>query len=76
MIVVDASLVVAALGVGQVPHRALLPRCWPLRQNVARYDAAHVALAQGLAVTLVTADGRLAAAPGPRCTVDLLASRP
>ena len=53
-------------------HRPLLPRCWELRENLTPYDAAYVALAESLAVVLVTADNRLARAPGIRCAVELL----
>jgi predicted nucleic acid-binding protein len=66
----------AALPVRRVPHRALLSRCWSLRDNLIPYDAAYVALAEQLDSTLVTADGRLAAAPGLRCEVELLLARP
>ena len=45
----------------------LLPRCWSLRGNVTAYDACYVALAELLGVTLLTADAKLANAPGPRC---------
>jgi len=54
-------------------HRPLLARCWELRQNATIYDAAYVALAELLDVMLVTADSRLANAPGLRCRIDLLA---
>ncbi len=53
-------------------HRPLLARCWQLRRNVTMYDAAYVALAELLEVVLVTADARLAKAPGLHCQVDLL----
>ena len=53
-------------------HRPLLPRCWELRDNVTPYDAAYVALAEALGVPLLTADARLANAPGIRCEVELL----
>ena len=56
----------------RAPHRPLLARCWELRPNVTVYDAAYVALAELLDVTLLTGDARLAAAPGLRCPVDLL----
>jgi predicted nucleic acid-binding protein len=56
----------------RAPHRPLLARCWELRQNVTVYDAAYVALAELLDVTLLTGDARLAGAPGLRCPVDLL----
>ena len=53
-------------------HTPLLARCWELRPNLTSYDASYVALAEVLDVTLVTADGRLAKAPGLRCAVELL----
>ncbi len=53
-------------------HRSLLARCWQLRSNVTVYDAAYIALAEALGALLVTADARLAAAPGLRCDVELL----
>jgi predicted nucleic acid-binding protein len=56
----------------RVPHRPLLARCWELRENLTVYDAAYVALAELLDAVLVTADARLAGAPGVRCTVDPL----
>ena len=55
------------------PHLPLLSRCWELRDNVSTYDAAYVALAEALDAELLTADARLAAAPGLRCSVSLLA---
>jgi len=59
----------------RTPHRPLLARCWELRQNVTVYDAAYVALAELLDVVLLTADARLANAPGPRCQFDLVERR-
>lgn len=56
----------------RAPHRPMLPRCWELRDNLTVYDAAYVALAEMLEVVLVTADARLAHAPGPRCEIELL----
>jgi predicted nucleic acid-binding protein len=58
----------------RAPHRALLTRCWELRDNLSVYDAAYVALAEALGTPLVTADTRLAKAPGVRCTIELLAA--
>ena len=55
----------------RAPHRPLLARCWELRQNVTVYDAAYVALAELLDVVLLTADARLANAPGPRCRFEV-----
>ena len=56
----------------RAPHRPLLGRCWELRHNLTVYDAAYVALAELLGVTLLTADARLAGAPELRCPVNLL----
>jgi predicted nucleic acid-binding protein len=55
------------------PHVPLLRRIWELRHNLTPYDAVYVALAEALGAPLVTADSRLAQAPGPRCTIELLA---
>jgi predicted nucleic acid-binding protein len=62
----------AELALGRAPHLPLLPRCWELRHNLTPYDAAYVALAELLGVSLVTADRRLARATGIRCAVDTL----
>jgi len=64
----------ARLDIGRVPHRALLPRAWELRRNLTAYDAVYVALAEIIGVPLVTADARLARAPGVRCAVEVLAT--
>ena len=50
--------------VRRVPTRSLLTAMWVLRANVSAYDACYVALAQALSCPLVTADARLARAPG------------
>jgi predicted nucleic acid-binding protein len=62
----------ADLPVERAPSLPLLPRCWELRDNLTIYDAAYVALAETLELRLLTADGRLARATGPRCPVDLV----
>lgn len=51
------------------PHEALAERVWELCPTLTAYDAAYVALAELLAVPLVTLDRRLARAPGVRCPV-------
>src|SRR5690348_10945975 len=56
-----------ALPLARAPHRPLLDRCWELRHSLTFYDAAYVALAEITNDQLVTADGRLARASGPRC---------
>lgn len=53
------------------PSRALWPRAWELRTNLSAYDALYVALAEQLNAPLLTADARLARAPGLRCVVEL-----
>ncbi len=50
----------------------LMRRAYELRANVSAYDAAYVALAEGLGCELLTGDRRLANAPGPRCPIGLL----
>jgi len=47
----------------------MLTRCWELRHNLTPYDAAHVALAEALALALSTADRRLSRPAGIRCPV-------
>ena len=60
------------LRVQRVSHRLLMERCWELRANVTVYDAVYVALAELLDAPLVTADRKLANAPGLRCQVEVL----
>lgn len=60
------------LGIERIDVRGMLPRIWELRDNLSAYDATYVAVAEALAVPLVTADGRLARAPGPRCTITVV----
>lgn len=63
----------ADLPLRRARHRALVSRCWSLRENVTIYDASYVALAEELDVVLVTADARLSRAPGLRCQIEVLA---
>jgi predicted nucleic acid-binding protein len=53
-------------------HEPLVPRIWTLRQNLTAYDAAYVALAEGLRATLVTRDAALSKSPGHRADVELI----
>lgn len=68
-----AMVDLAALRIERVRHGPLLPRCWELRANLSVYDAAYVALAEAMDAPVLTADRRLAAAPGIRCPVEVLA---
>ena len=61
-----------ALPCPRFPARPFLQRAFELRANVSPYDAVYVALAEAMDAELVTADQRLAAAPGIRCRVRLL----
>ena len=61
------------LAIERFPADWLRPRIWQLRHTLTAYDATYVALAEHTGATaLLTTDGRLARAPGPRCTIDLL----
>ena len=61
-----------ALPVARYPASPLLRRAVELRSNVTVYDACYVALAEALDATLVTADERLASAPGVGCRVNVM----
>ena len=65
-----------AIPIQRVDHTALLERCWELRDNLTTYDAAYVALAEALQVTLLTGDQRLARAPGPTCPIEVIKAKP
>lgn len=71
----DAERVVhcwTTLGVERFPLVGLVARIWALRDNVSAYDAAYAALAEALDCPLLTADARLATAPGPDCPITVL----
>lgn len=53
------------------PTAPLLRRVWELRPNVTAYDGCYIALAEAVGVPLLTADRRLANAPGIRCDVEV-----
>lgn len=54
---------------GHVPY---ISRIWELRFSMTAYDAAYIALAEGLGAVLLTCDGRLARSHGHRARVKLL----
>jgi predicted nucleic acid-binding protein len=63
-----------SLPIVRYPTRGLMRRAFELRANVTAYDAVYVALAEGLACPLLTADARLAKAPGPECEIQVVRS--
>ena len=58
-----------SLSIRRFEHVPLLNRIWELRHNLTAYDAAYVTLAEATGAPLVTADRRLAEAPGHRAEV-------
>lgn len=54
------------------PTAPLLLRGWQLRDNLTAYDACYIALAETLGRSLLTADARLARAPGTRCPIEVI----
>ncbi|MCY4272553.1 MAG: type II toxin-antitoxin system VapC family toxin [bacterium] len=55
------------LDVAYYPTLPLMSRAYELRANLTPYDAAYAALAEMLDCPLLTADARMANAPGPNC---------
>jgi predicted nucleic acid-binding protein len=53
-------------------HEPLMSRIWNLRHNLTAYDAAYVALSEGLGAALLTRDARIADAAGHRANVELI----
>jgi len=71
----QALIDLAELPLVRHPHDALLPRIWELRSNFSVYDAAYLALAEGLAddgAPLLTADDGLARAARRHTDVEVL----
>lgn len=62
----------ARLGMERVPVVGLLERIWELRENLSAYDATYVAVAEALDAPLLTADARLARAPGVTCPITVV----
>ena len=64
--------VLAVFPLTRYAHEPLLTRMWELRANMTAYDAAYVALAEGLRARVLTRDRRLADAPGMTKVVQLI----
>lgn len=63
----------AKLPIRRIPmDRALAGRAFGHRDNLSAYDASYVALAETIGASLITADLRLAAAPGLTCAVEAI----
>ncbi len=60
------------VGIERVSVTELLGRMWELRDNLSSYDAAYVAVAEAIDCALLTADAKVAHAPGPRCTTTVV----
>jgi predicted nucleic acid-binding protein len=60
------------LDLDRYPTLPFMRRAYELRANVTAYDSAYVALAEVLGCELLTADERLAKAPGPQCAIRVL----
>jgi len=54
------------------PVGPFMRRAYELRANLSSYDAGYVGLAEALGCVLLTADRKLASAPGPRCEITLV----
>ena len=68
-----ASLdIVADFPIRRHSHGPLMARVWELRENLTAYDAAYVALTEGLRGTLITRDAKLAESPGHTAQVELI----
>ena len=53
-------------------HVLLLGRIWELRDNLTAYDAAYIALAEGLDAPLLTCDRKLASQGIHRARIDVI----
>jgi predicted nucleic acid-binding protein len=62
----------AGFAIRRMPLAPLLERMWELGDNVTPYDAAYVAVAERLEAPLLTCDGKLSSASGPRCRFELI----
>ena len=69
-----AVLALPRAPIARIAHRRLTAGAWRRRHQLSLYDALYAALAAELGCALLTADRRLAAAPGLDVTVTLVSS--
>ena len=69
---VDALSDLESLNIERHAHVPLLSRMLALRDSMTAYDAAYVALAEGLGAPLLTCDGKMARAQGHTASIELL----
>lgn len=62
----------ADLLIDRYAHQELLMRIWELRNSVAAYDAAYIALAEALNAPLLTCDRKLAKAHGHGAKLEIV----
>lgn len=67
-----ATTDLADLAITRHPTMPFMQRAYELRANVTPYDTAYIGLAELLGCALLTADSRLASAPGPRCEIRVI----
>ncbi len=60
------------LPIHRYAHEPLLGRMWQLRNNLTAYDAAYIALAEGLDAEFLTLDKALSRVPGVRVAIEVI----
>ena len=68
----EALAELTQLPLRRYPASLFLPRVWELRHTHTAYDAAYVALAEALAISLMTLDARLARSHGHHAEIELI----
>ncbi len=58
--------------ISRYPHTLFLERIWALKDTATAYDAAYLALAEGLEAPLLTRDRKLLGARGHAATIEIV----